>query len=94
MKTGKVEYTPDYKSKSQVKRIAARQGNILTRTDALIKKINERALLEREVIDAANKWDEAQGDYSDARKVDSTQPSVSGAWRRLRRAVKALREFE
>lgn len=91
---GKVEYAPDYKSKSQVRRIAAQQGNTLTRTDALIKEINERQRLERELIEAAKIWRRAQGEACDVAEVDAISPTIVRAWAKLRKVVDALIEFE
>lgn len=87
METGKVEYAPDYKSKSQVKRIAAQRGNTLTRTNALIKEIDQRQRLEREVIEAAKGWHGKMEVLCDPGELQRFEAG-------LYKAVVALNEFE
>lgn len=94
MTTGKIEYAPDYKSKSQVRRLAVQQGNTLTRTNELIKQLNERSRLEREVVNAAKFWNRAQGEAAHVTEVDGMVPTVVRAWNKLRKATSDLESFE
>jgi hypothetical protein len=89
METGKVEYAPDYKSKSQVKRIAARTGALQA---AIIESHQYRELREQKdaVIEAAREYLNASMDGEPLRRI-------IGAQRRLESALlglDALLEFE
>lgn len=100
MPTGSINYSPDYKSKSQVKRIAAQKGvcsmcgenhaEATARDNAARAVAAERSRLEREVIEAAK-----------AELAAHRAPGTFGwlsnrhrAQRILRSAVSALIDFE
>lgn len=94
METGKVEYAPDYRSKSQVKRIAVQKGlppdssaddiAMLDRLNANEAAAAERSRLERDVIEAAKDWSTKRLQWKAGVEAES----------RLCKTISALIDFE
>lgn len=66
---------------------------LLTEPTSIARRA-ETIRLEREVIEAAKKWRNAQGEYTHVTEVDGLRPIVASSWRKLRGAVDALLTFE
>lgn len=84
MNTGKVEYAPDYKSKTQVRRVAAQTGKKYPDMTDKFKAMEVRAQhqrLQSAVVEAVKEW--ATDVSADSRGAAS-----------LRSAIYALIEFE